>query len=63
MLGDHNSKYFHAKTNMKRKRNKIEALLDDNDTWHYHNEGIKNMTSSHSTNIFCNNDSRWITTD
>ncbi|KAK7260044.1 hypothetical protein RIF29_25766 [Crotalaria pallida] len=32
-LGDRNTKYFHDTTLVRRRKNKIMSLLDDNDTW------------------------------
>lgn len=38
---DSNTKYFHTSTLIRRRRNKVEALLDDNGVWVEEKEALK----------------------
>lgn len=40
-LGDRNTRYFHQKTLVRRRMNKIEALLNDQDVWVYDDQAIR----------------------
>ena len=50
--GDRNTRYFHLSTIIRRKRNKIEALLDDAGNWVTDSEAVKDMVSNFWSRLF-----------
>lgn len=54
-LGDRNSRYFHQKTLVRRRGNRIEALLNDREEWVYDDQEIQNALVSYFKSIFHSN--------
>ncbi|KAL8140802.1 LOW QUALITY PROTEIN: hypothetical protein V2J09_006823 [Rumex salicifolius] len=50
--GDKNTSFFHASTIIRRKRNKIEAIPNDNGDWVESKDGIKAITTSFFRNHY-----------
>ena len=44
MHGDRNTKFFHQKTIVRMRRNKIEAIQDNSGNWLYNEEEIRNCS-------------------
>lgn len=42
-LGDRNTKFFHQSALIRRRHNRIEALLNPNDEWVYDDKDIRNL--------------------
>ncbi|XP_028770185.1 uncharacterized protein LOC114727663 [Neltuma alba] len=55
-MGDRNTKFFHAKANGRRCRNKIEAIKDEAGIWTNDVSRIKYMATNFFTNLFSNED-------
>ncbi|KAF7829553.1 ribonuclease H [Senna tora] len=52
--GDCNTRFFHTSTMIRRRRNKIEALKDDQGEWIYNAESLKNMAVQFYGNLYGN---------
>ncbi|KAJ4828259.1 hypothetical protein Tsubulata_012067 [Turnera subulata] len=50
--GDRNTAYFHATTIIRRKRNKVEALIDADGKWQQDNEMLKSVATNYFQNLF-----------
>lgn len=50
--GDRNSRFFHASTLIKRRRDRIEGLQDEQGEWVYEQNVLKNMARSYYNNLF-----------
>lgn len=46
-LGDRNTKIFHQSALIRRRHNRIEALLNPNDEWVYDDKDIRNLLIQH----------------
>uniref|UniRef100_A0A803Q9F4 Reverse transcriptase domain-containing protein n=1 Tax=Cannabis sativa TaxID=3483 RepID=A0A803Q9F4_CANSA len=55
-LGDHNSKFFHASTIIRRRRNKIVTIKDNNNNWVRNEKRIGQIFNEFFSNLFesCN---------
>lgn len=51
-LGDHNTRYFHQKTLVRRRTNKIEALLNNEGEWVYEDHNILNAIVTNFNALF-----------
>lgn len=51
-LGDRNTKFFHTSILLRRRRNKIEALLDDRDQWISDQKQLKEMAECYYSKLF-----------
>lgn len=49
--GDNNTKFFHTATLVRRRRNRVETLLNDNEDWVKDNMELKNLVLS-STRVY-----------
>jgi len=58
VLGDTNTKYFHASTKQRRARNRIIGILDQNRVWVDNEEGIEKVAVSYFDNFFSSSVSR-----
>lgn len=54
-LGDRNTQYFHQKTLVQRRGNKIEALLNDHKEWVYDDTAIQQALVSYFYSLFSSN--------
>ena len=54
-LGDKNTKFFHLSTIIRRKRNSIDAIRDDNGVWITEGNSIRNAFLVHFKNLFQQN--------
>lgn len=52
MQGDRNTSYFHLTTIVRRRRNRIEGLLDDNHVWISSKEGLKSIVTNFFSSLF-----------
>lgn len=50
--GDDNPKYFHTATLIRRRRNKVEALINDEGVWTEDREQLKNMEMDYYSKLF-----------
>ncbi|CAL9031736.1 unnamed protein product [Prunus brigantina] len=50
--GDRNTKFFHLTTIIRRRRNKIERLKDENDVWVEESEAIKSVVVKYFSDLF-----------
>jgi hypothetical protein len=50
--GDKNTKYFHMKANLRRKRNRIDSIIDSQGNIQYDEENIEQVFLEHFQNIF-----------
>lgn len=55
--GDRNASYFHLSTVVRRRRNKIEGLMDDNQTWIFSKKSVKRVVADYFNNLFLDCDS------
>lgn len=55
-FGDKNTKFFHASTLIRRKRNKVEALKDDSGRWISDKEELKSMVSNFFRRLYSKDD-------
>lgn len=51
-LGDRNTQYFHQKTIIRRRGNRVDALLDDDGNWLYDEQDIQHVFVSYYQNLF-----------
>ena len=49
--GDANTRWFHSRANMRRSRNHIEHLVDDNEVEHSDPNGIENIFVQYFSNL------------
>nr|KYP61054.1 Retrovirus-related Pol polyprotein LINE-1 [Cajanus cajan] len=52
-MGDRNTKYFHGTTIIRRRRNRIEKLLNDNNEWINQPEEMESLVTSFYKDLFC----------
>ncbi|KAH9685475.1 reverse transcriptase domain-containing protein [Citrus sinensis] len=50
--GDRNTKFFHAKATARKRKNRIEGVLDENGSWSIEAEEIKRMFCEHFAELF-----------
>lgn len=55
-MGDRNTHYFHQSFLTKWRKNRIDALQDDNQIQIYDDDQIKNMVQSHYVRLFLSED-------
>lgn len=55
-LGDRNTSFFHASTIIKKKRNKVEALKDDDGNWVMEEEKLKIMVADYFRRLYSKDD-------
>ncbi|KAJ4833299.1 hypothetical protein Tsubulata_004319 [Turnera subulata] len=51
--GDRNTTYFHMSTIIRRKQNKIEALIDDNGVWQTDPDSLQHLATNYFRQLFC----------
>lgn len=52
ILGDRNTKFYHSSTIIRRSRNNVDALKDDNGQWVTENEKIKRLAQNYFHSLF-----------
>lgn len=52
MLGDKNTKFFHSSTIVRRRRNKIDALMNEEGDWVFENEALKDLAVRFYVKLF-----------
>lgn len=52
LQGDHNTKFFHMTTNVRRRRNRIQALQNEMGDWFVQEEEIRGLIVSHFKQIY-----------
>lgn len=57
--GDHNSKYFHSATKIRRRMNQINFLHDDQDNKVDWGSGLELVVESYFSNLFTSSSSEW----
>ncbi|KAK4281551.1 hypothetical protein QN277_013029 [Acacia crassicarpa] len=51
--GDHNTRYYHLKTKMRRRRNRVVTLKDNNGVWVENEVAVKNLVIDYFKTLFC----------
>lgn len=52
--GYRNTRYVHGNTIVRRRKNKVEALQDENSAWIMDREALENMATSFYSNLYSN---------
>lgn len=50
--GDRNTRYFHLSTIIRRKRNKVEGLMDENGEWVTDGDQVRDMVRQFWSHLF-----------
>jgi hypothetical protein len=58
--GDKNTSFFHQKANQRKRKNRIEHLMDDQGIQHYEHEKIEEILLKHFKNLFTSQDTSHI---
>nr|KYP57513.1 Retrovirus-related Pol polyprotein LINE-1 [Cajanus cajan] len=56
LLGDKNTRYFHGSTIVRRRKSKIEKLMNDNDEWVTQKEELEGMVTNFYRTLFSDTD-------
>ncbi|KAG7556714.1 Ribonuclease H domain [Arabidopsis suecica] len=52
LLGDRNTKFFHATTKVRKSRNRIKSIMDDQGIEHFQDDAIGKVAEAYFTNLF-----------
>lgn len=54
-MGDHNTKYFHGITTIRRKRNKHDMLKDENGNWIFDTRAVESLVTNFYKDLYLDN--------